>query len=448
MELIKTFFSAITNAGSTVVLPLIFFAIGLILKMKVGKAFSAALTLGVALAGISAVTGFLSSAIGPAAASFVENTGANLNAIDMGWAPALGVAWQWEYAFLMFPLHIAINVIMLAAGMTFTLNVDMWNVANKVATGFFVYTASGNVLLGFAFVILQTVLELLIGDANQKNVQKLSGVPGVTTPHPMFLNLPLLWPIKLLLDKIIPVRKPLDINSLRSKIGIFGESHVIGFLIGLLIGLIGGYSVVESVTMAVQVATALVLIPMAAKLFMTALTPISEAANRFMKARFHDRKFCIGLDWPILAGSNEIYVTTILSIPVILALAMVLPFNIVLPLAGIMYMGIPITTLLLYQGDLLKMMITQVITIPFSLYAASYFAPMVDGLARQKGTDLSSLAEGQMMGWYGVDFGFLRWTFCEVTLGNILAIAIFVGYLVLTFFYLKARKKEEAAIEL
>lgn len=39
-------------------------------------------------------------------------------------------------------------------------------------------------------------------------------------------------------------------------------------------------------------------------------------------------------------------------------------------------------------------------------------------------------------------------TFCEVTLGNILAIAIFVGYLVLTFFYLKARKKEEAAIEL
>lgn len=348
----------------------------------------------------------------------------------------------------MFPLHIAINVIMLAAGMTFTLNVDMWNVANKVATGFFVYTASGNVLLGFAFVILQTVLELLIGDANQKNVQKLSGVPGVTTPHPMFLNLPLLWPIKLLLDKIIPVRKPLDINSLRSKIGIFGESHVIGFLIGLLIGLIGGYSVVESVTMAVQVATALVLIPMAAKLFMTALTPISEAANRFMKARFHDRKFCIGLDWPILAGSNEIYVTTILSIPVILALAMVLPFNIVLPLAGIMYMGIPITTLLLYQGDLLKMMITQVITIPFSLYAASYFAPMIDGLARQKGTDLSSLAEGQMMGWYGVDFGFLRWTFCEVTLGNILAIAIFVGYLVLTFFYLKARKKEEAAIEL
>lgn len=90
MELIKTFFSAITNAGSTVVLPLIFFAIGLILKMKVGKAFSAALTLGVALAGISAVTGFLSSAIGPAAASFVENTGANLNAIDMGGGAGIG----------------------------------------------------------------------------------------------------------------------------------------------------------------------------------------------------------------------------------------------------------------------------------------------------------------------------------------------------------------------
>lgn len=447
MELITTIFSTIINdLGSTLVLPIIFFLIGMLVGMKPGKAFSSGLTLGIAITGINLVTGYLTSSVGGAAAAFAEATGANLTSIDVGGWAAVGVVWQWRYAFLMFPLHIGINVIMLALGKTVTLNVDMWNVVHKVVTGFFVYSVSGSVIVAFIVAAIQTVLELLIADAHRKQVLKITGVPGVTLPHPLFLNTPLIWPIKKVLDKIIPSSWKVDSNTLQQKIGIFGENHVMGFIIGLAIGLVGGYSLTESLTIGIQVGTALILIPMAAKLFMTALAPVSEAANKWVTKKFPGKEMYIGLDWPVLAGCNEIYLVSILTIPIIVLCAMVLPFNNVLPLAGIVAFCLPIALVLVYERDFIKSLITNIIATPLTLFAATYFSPILDSFAREVGTDLSGLAAGQQMAWYGIDIGFVRWMAAEATVGNIIAIILVIIYLVLTYFYLKERKNVEAEI--
>ena len=87
--------------GAAVFLPIIIFIIGLIVGLKPGKAISAGLTLGVALTGINLVISYMSDTVGVAAQSFVENTGVQLTALDMGWAPALGLCWSWKYAFVM-----------------------------------------------------------------------------------------------------------------------------------------------------------------------------------------------------------------------------------------------------------------------------------------------------------------------------------------------------------
>lgn len=447
MQVLEAIFGTIKSLDSGLVLILVFFIIGLIIRMKPLKALSAGLTFGIALTGVNMVTGYITGSVSGAAAAFAENAGnTNLIALDMGWGAALGIAWQWKLAFLMFPLHIIVNLIMLLLGKTFTLNVDMWNVANKVATGFFVYCVSGSVIVGFAVTAVQAVLELLIGDANRYAVEKISGVPGVTLPHPMFLNMPLFWPLQKLLDKIIPSNKTLDAAALKEKIGFFAETPTIGFILGTLMGLIGKYPVVDSLMVGLKLATGLTLIPLAAKLFMTALTPISDAANEFISKRFPGKELCIGLDWPILAGASEIYISAIISVPFVLLLALVLPFNTVLPLAGILYLCVPITAYLMYEGDLIKMIITNIVTIPFTLYAATYFSPMLHRLALEVGTDLSGLAAGQQLAWYGIDIGFIRWFACEATVGNIVAIAFVILYAVLTFFYLKERKVKEAEI--
>ena len=51
----------------------------------------------------------------------MENTGVQLTALDMGWAPALGLCWSWKYAFVMFPVQIGINVLMLVLGWVYHL---------------------------------------------------------------------------------------------------------------------------------------------------------------------------------------------------------------------------------------------------------------------------------------------------------------------------------------
>jgi len=55
MEVLQTVFQWILNLGSSVFMPLIVFLIGLIVGLKPGKAFSAGLTLGVAITGINLV---------------------------------------------------------------------------------------------------------------------------------------------------------------------------------------------------------------------------------------------------------------------------------------------------------------------------------------------------------------------------------------------------------
>lgn len=59
-----------------------------------------------------------------------------------------------------------------------------------------------------------------------------------------------------------------------------------------------------------------------------------------MKKHFKDRQVYIGLDWPILAGRSELWVTVILLVPVELLYAIILPHNNVLPFAGIINLSL------------------------------------------------------------------------------------------------------------
>lgn len=91
MEALATFFQGLIDMGAGVFLPIVLFFIGVIAGLKPGKSLSSGLMLGVALVGINMVIAFMSSTVGVAAQAFVKNTGLQLTALDMGWAPSLGL---------------------------------------------------------------------------------------------------------------------------------------------------------------------------------------------------------------------------------------------------------------------------------------------------------------------------------------------------------------------
>lgn len=177
---------------------------------------------------------------------------------------------------------------------------------------------------------------------------------------------------------------------------------------------------------------------MISKMFMQSLSPLADAMSEFMKRRFKDREVYIGLDWPILAGRSEIWVTAILLVPVFIAYAVFLPGNEVLPVAGIINYAIAVGGLLLTGGNLARMLVLGVVSLPIYLYAATYLAPILSGLAESTGA-VEGFKAGQSITWSSIEGPEFRIFFAEAFNKNPLAIAgvvIFIGLFVLLYKYM------------
>ncbi|MDN5342685.1 MAG: galactitol system component [Oceanotoga sp.] len=436
----------ILDLGAAIFLPIIMIILGLIMKMKPRKAIIAGLTLGVAFTGMNLVLGFMFDTISPVAQEFVKNTGIQFNTIDVGWSPMSAISWAWPYALLMFPVQIVLNIIILALNKTNVLNVDLWNVWGKIFTATMVAAITNSVILGFAAAIVQIILELKIGELNQKQIYEVTKIPGVTCTHYMTLQCVIMNPVNKLLD-FIPGLKDSKMNAdkLKDKIGIFGENSVMGFIIGGIIALVAGYTVKDSLNIAIKVATALVLFPMVAKLFMQALAPIADAAGEYMKKKFKDREIFIGLDWPFMAGQSEIWVVAILLVPLELLFAILMSkmgLSNILPLAGIVNIIVVVPALIVTGGNLIRMLILSIIFTPFYLFVSSSFAPFVTDLARKVGT--INIPDGQMISYFGVEAPFFRWIISNGLAGDILGIIGMIIFAVCYYFFVKEMKKRNA----
>lgn len=455
MDFLSSVINYILNLGAPVFVPFIMLIAGLIVRMKFRDASSAAITLGVAFVGMSMLIGFMVTAIGAAAQTMMERTGLELSIIDGGWTTMANVSWAWPYAFLMFPLQVGINIIMLMLKKTNTFNADLWNVWGKIFTAFIVVAVAspiiggvGALVLGFVIASFQTIMELNSGDINQHRIEKLTGIPGVTCTHRMLFFAAIYYPFDLLLRRIPALNKPMDAAVLRSKIGVFAENHVIGFILGVMFGIIAGYDVATILMLGVQAATALMLFPMISKLFMQALSPISEAISDYMNKRFSGRKFFVGLDWPFMGGSSEIWFTVIVAIPFTLIWAIILPGNKILPFAGIINIALVVPAYILTNGNTLRMVILAIIGVPFFLFVGTQFAPIITDLGLI--TKAIDIPAEQLISNSSIDAPVFTYAFSFLIQGIqgyfiplLLAVYWCVGY----FFYAKDLKKEAAAAE-
>lgn len=442
----------ILDLGAAVFLPFIMIIIGLLVKMKPKKAIVCGLMLGIAFVAINVVLGFMFSTISPAASAFVKNTGIELKTVDVGWSPVASVAWAWPYALLVFPIQIGINVLMLTLGWTNCLNVDMWNVWGKIFTAVLVMGLTGNVAIALGAAAVQVVFELKSADIVGKSVSNLARIPNITCPHVMNLECVILAPINRLLDRIPGINNiNVDADKLKEKIGIFGENSVMGFLVGAFIAALGNSSVKEILQTGVGIGASLVLFPVAANFFIEALGPIAESAGNFMKNKYKGRDFYIGVDWSIMGGRTELWVVSILLVPVELVLAILLAkfgINSVLPLAAIINLAGAVPALIVTRGNIVRMFIMGIITTPFYLVISSYFAPVITHFAKvQKTLDVPA---GQWITYYGVEGPEFRWAIVRAAnfmKDGIMWIIPFAIFTLLFIWYAKDMKKRDEELE-
>ena len=310
----------------------------------------------------------------------------------------------------MIPLAFGVNLVMLLLRWTKTLNVDMWNFWHYAFTGSLVYLVTGeNLLLGLIAAAIHAVVALLIADWTAKDVQEFFRLPSISIPQGWAItSVPIIKLLNWIVDKIPGVRSIYwDSESIQKRLGVFGQPIIMGAILGLLFGLIAYGFDLRVLTLAVQMAAVMLLIPRIIAIFMEGLTPLSEAARAFMQKRFAGREFYIGLDSAILIGHPITIAAGIILIPLTLLLAAILPGNSVLPAADLaataffVAMVPPLT-----RGNLFRSILYGAIIMTMVLYIAGSFAPQLTTIAGDIGyaipegaTQITGLSGGNWIAW-------------------------------------------------
>lgn len=232
------------NLGASVMLPILLFIFALILRIKPSKAFKAGLMVGIGFIGLNLVISLLTKNLGPASHAMVRNFGMHLGTIDIGWPAASAIAYGTVLGSLAIPVGVITNVVLLLLGLTQTLDVDVWNYWHIAFTGSLVYAVSHSFSLGIFTMIVHVMVIYLLADMSAPYIQKQYGLDGISFPQgasaPGYvLALPLNW----LMDRIPGINKiKLTPKTIQKRMGIFGDSGVMGLLIGIVIGILAKYS--------------------------------------------------------------------------------------------------------------------------------------------------------------------------------------------------------------
>jgi PTS system galactitol-specific IIC component len=163
---------------------------------------------------------------------------------------------------------------------------------------------------------------------------------------------------------------------------------VLGGLIGALMGIGAGFWWGDIVMLSIQLATALVLLPMMSGIVMQALVPVSEAAAEFMQARTKGKQLFIGVDPAIAVGHTSVLAITALMVPFMILLAFIIPGTVMVPLADL-------PALLFFwvfaaapnKGDMLRLFITALLMGIIATVSGIFIAPWANNVAQMMGVE-------------------------------------------------------------
>jgi len=432
----------VKGLGPTVMLPIVIFLIGLILGAKPGRAFRSAVTIGIAFVGINLVIGLLWTNLGDAAQAMVKRTGVTLDVVDVGWPAAAAIAFGGTVGTWIIPLSILVNIVMLVARGTKTLNIDIWNFWHFAFTGSLVYALSQNLPLALATAALNAAIALFLADWTAPGVQDFYSVPTISIPHGFSAAyVPIAIPLNKLID-VIPGLNKLDADpeAIQRRFGVLGEPIVLGVVIGFILACLAwlgdatvgnfGTQLQKILALAINLSAVMLLMPRMVAILMEGLIPISEAAREFMKRRFAGGEFFIGLDSAILIGHPAAIATALLLVPVTIGLAIglsalganrILPFADLAVIPFMVAMVAPIT-----RGNIVRGVIIGTIVIAVGLILGTSIAPLHTAAAidakfdmPEGATQICSICDGtNPLTWLLLNFskvgGWIGWVIAVV----------------------------------
>lgn len=380
MQYIMHFFDIINDLGAATMLPICMFVIGLIFRVKPGLALKSALRVGIGIFGLNMMINVAIENIQPLALALVETLGIHKPVVDGGVGVEILAAFTFRFASLMIPAGILLNVVLLLLRFTKTVDVDVWNFWPWLLSAEFLYLITGSYLIAWIGFFLTGAISLKLGDIQAPKMQQVYGLEGISFPHPC--STWYAWPAPFfnkLFDLIGLGKIKADPASVQKKLGVFGDTTIIGALVGFILALLGGNGLGTALTSAVSFGAITLLFPQVIGYLVEGLVPISNAARTMLQKKFQGREFYIGLDCAIGVGQPANVVANAICIPIFVCLALILPGTTVLPAAGIAVgCGFALASAMPYfNNNIVKgVLYCSIMMIP-TLYLVSWAAPLM-----------------------------------------------------------------------
>jgi PTS system galactitol-specific IIC component len=387
MQAIESVFAYVIALGASVMMPVIFTLLGLSIGIGFKNSIKSGLKVGVGFVGLGVITALLTSNLGPALKGMVEIYGLKLAFFDLGWPAAAAVAYSCAVGAFIIPVCLAVNVVMLFAGLTRTVNIDLWNYWHFAFLGAMVFFATGSLGWAFYAAIILYVITLCMADFTAKGFQSYyKDMEGISIPQPFCQSFtPFAVAIGWLYDRIPGLSKiDVDAEGLKRRFGLLGEPLFLGVIIGAAIGALRCDSlaalrdgVPAILSLGVIMGAVMELIPRITSLFIEGLKPISEATRNLAESKFKGAKgLSIGMSPALVIGHPTTLVVSILLIPVILFLSVILPENKFLPLASLagMFYLFP-CVLPLTKGNVVKTFVIGLVALVCGLYFVTDLTP-------------------------------------------------------------------------
>jgi galactitol PTS system EIIC component len=371
---------SIMNLGAAVMLPIVMTILGLIFRMKIGKALKAGLMIGIGFTGLQVIINLMMATVEPAINYYKGMDSSGFTTVDVGWAAMGAASWSVPFAAIAVLLIVGINIVLVLLKWTKVLNVDIWNFIHFLIPGTLAYALTGNFWIGLVITVGLSVISLFVAQWIAPRWQEFYGLEGTTCTTLSYITFPLPLAIGFnwLIDRI-PVVRDIDISldKVSEKLGFFGDTAFIGLIVGALLGALTRQSWQTILSMGIGIAAVLVLLPKMVSVMMEGLSAIGQGAQAFMKRRLGDKaELYIGMDVALSLGDPTAITTTVILIPLAILFAFIIPGMTYFPvglLTGIVYM-VPMFSLA-SKGNLFRTLISSAIFLYIVLFFANVFAP-------------------------------------------------------------------------
>lgn len=433
----------------SVLMLLVLTIISVIVGVKFSKALEGGIRLAISITAIGAVMNILTSSFSEALQAFVGRTGIELSITDVGWAPLATITWGSPYTLYFLLVMIIVNIVMLLLNKTNTLDVDIFDIWHLAITGLFAMYMGASLLVTTILVIFIGVLKILNSDLMKPTFNDLLDAPDenpMTTTHMNYMMNPIVMLFNKIIDKIFPFLDKYDFDAakLNSKIGFWGSKSAIGIYLGLFIGLLAGMPLMDTFTLAFTAATCLELFSVIGQWFIESVEPLSQGIADFANKKLGGRTLNIGLDWPFIAGRSEMWAAANILAPIMLLIAIILPGNKVLPLGGIIAMGLTPALLVVTRGRIIRMILIGIFMLPIFLWSGTLIAPYATEAAKSVNAFPAGLSESALITHSTLEGPVEKFVAYFVGLGNaqggkqiLIALVVIAVYLALFLWYRK-----------